>query len=80
MQTKKKALLGAFIIACVLILFTMVSIWTGRDTASLGILATAGVGILPFMYKIYERGSTEEKLKHMEMNYNPNYDEEEGIY
>ena len=80
MKTSKKALYIAFFIACVLMGFTMLAIWTGKDTTSLGILATAGVGILPIMYRIYERGSTTEKLKHMEKNYNPNYDDEEGIY
>lgn len=80
MKTSKKALYVAFFIACVLMGFTMLAIWTGKDTTSLGILATAGVGILPIMYRIYERGSTKEKLKHMEKNYNPNYDDEERIY
>lgn len=80
MKTSKKALYIAFVICIVLILFTMAMIVLGKDTSSLGILATAGVGILPVMYAIYERGSTKEKLKHMEKNYNPNYDDEEGIY
>ena len=80
MKTSKKALYIAFVICIVLIFFTMAMIVLGKDTSSLGILATAGVGILPVMYAIYERGSTQEKLKHMEKNYNPNYDDEEGIY
>ena len=77
---EKRLELGKSTVACVLMGFTMLAIWTGKDTTSLGILATAGVGILPIMYRIYERGSTKEKLKHMEKNYNPNYDDEEGIY
>lgn len=80
MKTSKKALYIAFAICMLLIFFTMSMIWLNKDTTSLGILATAGVGILPIMYGIYERGSTKENLKHMEMNYTPDYDEKEGIY
>jgi len=80
MKTSKKALYIAFVICTVLILFTMAMIVLGKDTSSLGILATAGVGILPVMYAIYERGSTEEKRIHMEKNYIPDYDEKEGLY
>lgn len=80
MQTKKKVLYIAFTIAVGLLVFTMYMLLTGRDSTTLGILAGAGVGILPFMYKIYERASTEENLKHMEMNYIKDYDEREGIY
>lgn len=80
MQTKKKVLYIAFTIAVGLLVFTMYMLITERDSTTLGILAGAGVGILPFMYRIYERGSTEENLKHMEMNYIQDYDDKEGIY
>lgn len=80
MKTSKKVLLIAFTICILLIIFTMGMIVLGRDTHSLSILATAGVGILPIMYGIYQAGSTKENLKHMEKDYNPNYDEERGIY
>ena len=80
MSSNKKALFLAFAICAVLIVFTMLMIATGRDTGSLSILATAGVGILPIFYGIYNKAETKINLKHMEENYNPNYDEEKGIY
>ena len=80
MKSKKKALFLAFGICVVLITFTMTMIFLGKDTTSLGILATAGVGILPVMYNIYNKSETQINLKHMEKNYIQNYDEERGIY
>lgn len=80
MKFGKRALVIAFTICIILILFTMIMIYLGKDTTSLTILATAGVGILPIMYEIYNRYSNKISLKHMEKNYNPNYDEERGIY
>ena len=79
-KTNKKALCIAFMIGIVLLLFTMIMIVLGRDTTSLEILATAGVGILPIMYGIYNRSNTQINLKHMEQNYIENYDEKEGLY
>lgn len=75
----KKALVSAFLICGVLIAFTMAMIYLGKDTTSLTILAAAGVGILPIMYGIYDHYSTQISLLHMEKNYIPNYDEEEGL-
>lgn len=80
MKFGKKALVAAFLICAILILFTMAMIYMGKDTTSLTILATAGVGILPVMYGIYDYFNTQINLKHMEENYIPNYDEERGIY
>lgn len=80
MKSGKKALFLAFGICIVLIIFVMAMIFLGKDTSSLQILATAGVGILPVMYGIYENYSTKINLKHMEENYDPNYDENHGIY
>ena len=75
----KKALVAAFAIDIILILFTMVMIYMGKDTTSLTILAGAGVGILPVMYGIYDYGNTKINMMHMEHNYISNYDEQEGI-
>ena len=80
MKSGKKALFLAFGICAVLILFTMAMIFLGKDTTSLTILATAGVGILPIMYGIYDKHETQINLKHMEKNYIPDYDERNGIY
>ena len=62
MKSGKKALFLAFGICAVLTLFTMVMIFLGKDTASLTILATAGVGILPIMYGIYDKHETQNNL------------------
>lgn len=80
MSSNKKALFLAFGICGVLLTFTMLMIYLEKDTSSLSILATAGVGILPIFYNIYNKAETKINLKHMEENYNPNYDEEKGIY
>lgn len=80
MKTGKRALCAGFAIAIVLIIFTMIMIYFEKDTNSLAILATAGVGILPIMYGIYDKSQRMINLKHMEENYNPNYDEENGLY
>ena len=80
MKSGKKALFLAFVICILLMVFTMVMIALEKDTSSLEILATAGVGILPVMYGIYEHSNTKINLKHMEENYEPDYDEKHGIY
>lgn len=80
MKSGKKALFLAFVICILLMVFTMVMITLEKDTSSLEILATAGVGILPVMYGIYEHSNTKINLKHMEESYDPNYDEKHGIY
>lgn len=80
LKTGKKALGAAFTICGILLIFTMVMIVLEKDTTSLQIIAAAGVGILPIMYGIYDHYNTKINLKHMEENYNPNYDEERGIY
>lgn len=80
MKSGKKALFLAFGICIVLMIFTMAMIFLEKDTSSLQILATAGVGILPIMYGIYEHSNTKINLKHMEENYIEDYDEKHGIY
>ncbi len=80
MKSGKRALFSAFGICIILLSFTMVMIFLGKDTTSLTILAGAGVGILPIMYGIYDNNNTKINLKHMDEGYNPNYDEEKGLY
>lgn len=80
MQTSKKALYTAFCIALMLIFFTMAMIFLDKDNSSLEILATAGVGCLPIMYGIYSHNNTKINLKHMEQDYDPNYDDNHNIY
>lgn len=79
MKFGKKMLVLSFVTCFVLILFTMVMIYIGKDTTSLTILAGAGVGVLPVMYGVYDHYSTQISLKHMEENYIPNYDDEMGL-
>ena len=80
MKSGKRALFLAFGICAELILFTQFMIYLGKDTTSLTILATAGVGILPVMYGIYDHNETKINLMHMEKNYISDYDNKEGIY
>jgi len=80
MKTGKKALYSAYVICIALIAFTMIMIALGKDTTSLTVLATAGVGVLPVFYGIYDYHNTKINLKHMDENYISNYDEQEGIY
>lgn len=80
MKSGKKALFLAFGICTVLLIFTMGMIYLQRDTTSLSILATASVGILPIMYGIYDHSQTKINLKHMDENYDPNYDENHNLY
>lgn len=80
MKTSKKVLLLATLLCLVLIIFSMAMTYLGRDSSALSILAGAGVAILPIMFGIYEKYETPVRLMHMEKNYNPDYDEEKGIY
>lgn len=80
MKFEKKSLIGVFFLCGILIAFTMLMIYQGKDTTSLAILATAGVGCIAFVYDRYEKYSNQINLMHMEKNYVSNYDEERGIY
>lgn len=76
----KKILASSVGIAISLIIFSMVMIYQGKDTSTLAILATAGVGVIPFMYNIYDKNNTQINLKHMEKNYIEDYDEKNNLY
>lgn len=79
MATSKKVM-WLFVTWCLVIqVFCLVMIWRTGDSAALSIFAGASVGELVAVYKIYSDNSKAEKLKHMEMNYNPQYNEEHGI-
>lgn len=80
MKFEKKSLIGVFFLCGILIAFTMWMIFQGKDTTSLTILAGAGVGCIAFVYERYEKYSNQINLKHMDMNYIPDYDERKGIY
>lgn len=80
MKFGKKALVVGFVIAVILIIFTMAMIYMGKDSSSLEILAGAGVSVLPILFGIYHHYNTKINLKHMEQNYVENYDEQNGIY
>ncbi len=80
MKTSKKVLFLATVLCLALIIFSMAMTYLGRDSSALSILAGAGVAILPIMFGIYEKYETPVRLMHMEKNYNPDYDEEKGIY
>lgn len=80
MKTSKKALCAYGLICGILLVYTMMMLWFGKDSTTLTVLATAAVAALPAVYKIYTDSSDKEKMIHMEKNYNPNYDEENNIY
>lgn len=76
----KKILLMAFGLCFSLIAFTMLMIYQQKDSMTLSVLATAGVGCLPIMYGIYTNSATKISLEHMEKNYIENYDEKNNVY
>ena len=79
MATSKKAM-WLFVTWCLAIqVFCLIMIWRTGDSNALSIFAGSSVAELIAVYKIYTDHSKAEKLKHMEMNYNPNYNEENKI-
>lgn len=79
LQTIKLAL-WLFVVWCLAIqIYCLIMIWRTGDSTSLSILTGASVGELVAIFKIYSDHSTKEKLKHMEMNYDPNYNENNNI-
>ena len=80
MKTSKKALFVYFISCGILVLFVMVMIYQGKDSSALNTLAEEGLKGLPIIYGIYQANSYFINKKHMDKNYIPNYDEQEGIY
>lgn len=79
MPTSKKAL-WLFVTWCLVIqIFCLVMIWRTGDSNSLAIFAGSSTAELIAVYKIYSDNSKAEKIKHMEMNYDPNYNENHGI-
>lgn len=80
MKTGKKAFYVAFMLCILMLVFSAVMVYLDKDTATVGIFAGSGVICITVLFNIYEKGSNEITKIHMEKNYNPNYDEEEGIY
>lgn len=80
MKTGKKALLSYFIACSILVIFTMLMIYLERDSSALNTLAEVGLKGLPVVYGVYQANSYFINKKHMEQNYNPNYDEENNLY
>ena len=80
MKTGKKAFWMGMIMCIALIVFSGMMVVLDKDTQTVTIFAGAGVACITILFGIYEKHSTKISLKHMEENYNPNYDEERGIY
>lgn len=80
MKTSKKAFWTYMIICAVILVYIMILLWFDKDSNTLSILAGTVVAAIAAVYKIYTDSSDKEKAIHMEKNYNPNYDKEEGIY
>lgn len=79
LKTGKRALWLYFTSCFLILLYVMVMLWFDKDSSTLSILAGAAVAALPAAYAIYTANSTKINLKHMEENYNPNYDKEHGL-
>ena len=80
MKTGKKAFWAGMFVALGLIVFSAVMVYMGKDTHTVSIFAGSGVVCVSILFGIYEKYSTQISLKHMEEDYNPNYDEERGLY
>lgn len=80
MKTSKKAMWALYLLCFTLISFVMIMLWKGMDSTTLGVMAGASLIIIPVTQKIYNDSADKEKLKHMEMDYNPNYDKEHNIF
>lgn len=80
MKTGKKAFWLGFMLSISLIVFSGIMVIMDKDTQTVAIFAGAGVAVLPFIFGIYEHFSTKINLKHMEKGYNPDYDDEKGLY
>ena len=80
MQTSKKLVWLALMWVVVIQIYVMVMIDKLGDTMSLGILATTVFAQFLTAIKLYFDYNAKINLKSMEMDFNPNYDDEEGIY
>lgn len=80
MKTSKKAFWLGMTMSIGLIIFSAVMILMDKDTSTVSIFGGAGVACIPVLFGIYERYSNQLSLKHMEMDYNPNYDNDNNLY
>lgn len=78
MTTAKKAFITATAFCILLVVFSAVMIVLDKDTMTVSVFGGAGVACIPILFGIYDKYSNEISLKHMEMNYDPNYDENQG--
>lgn len=80
MTTSKFAFWLGFLFAFGLVIFSCVMIVINKDTPTVSVLGGAGVAAIPFLFSIYRKNSTAINLKHMELDYNPNYDDDHNLY
>lgn len=80
MKTNKKAFLLLTIWAMIIQTYVMVMIVRLKDTMSLSIITGVVFGEIIAFYLGYLKYSEKIDIKSMDMNFNPNYDEENNIY
>ena len=79
MKTANKGLFFLIIWALIIQSYVMIMIAKLGDTTSLSILAGTAFTEAFGAYLAWLKYKEKINLKHMEKNYNPNYDEEEGL-
>lgn len=80
MKTNKKFFMWLTIWAMIMQTYVLVMIVELRDTMTLSIVAGVVFGEIVLFYLGYLKYTLNIDLKHMDKNYNPNYDEEKNIY
>ena len=80
MKTNKKFFMWLTIWAMIMQTYVLVMIVELRDTMTLGIVAGVVFGEIILFYLGYLKYALNIDLKHMDKNYNPNYDEENNLY
>lgn len=80
MTTSKKGFLLLTVWAMAIQTYVMIMIVKLQDTTSLAIITGVVFGEIIAFYLGYLKYSRDINLVHMDKNYNPNYDEENGLY
>ena len=80
MKTSRKLLYIFAAWGLILQLYVLVMVWMLRDTMSLGIITGVAFAEMVVIYLGYLRYQYGINLKSMEMNYDPHYDDNQGVY
>ena len=80
MKTNKKFFMWLTIWAMIMQTYVLAMIVYLSDTSTLAIVAGVVFGEIVLFYLGFLKYSLDIDLKHMEENYNPNYDEENNLY